>query len=136
MKGLFNDYRKCTSCGRYLPNDFKGDICGVCQEVELFAKVKDYIRNNNVNEYQLASHFNISIKLVKRWIAEGRIEYYIDANADNKYLVMCIDCGVPLSKENKGLLCPRCEMKRNAMRGYSSAEAGQGKMRFNIKGGK
>lgn len=133
MQGLFEDYVKCACCGRYLPRGAnEGDICGVCQEVELFAKVKDYVRNNRVNEYQLAMHFEIPLKLVKKWLNEGRIEYYIDENADNKYLVFCLDCGIPLSKDNKGLLCPRCELKRKNIKVYSNQIIDEGRIRFDI----
>lgn len=134
MQGLFKDYKKCPVCGRYLPDNADEDtVCAICREVELFAQVKDYIRNNQVNEYQLAAEFGISIKLVKKWISEGRIEYFLDENKNNKLLVFCLDCGVPLSQENRSLLCPRCQIKRETMHGYGSG-VGQGKMRFNVRG--
>ena len=37
--------------------------------------MKDYIRENNVNEFQVAEHFGIPLSIVKRWMRELRIEY-------------------------------------------------------------
>ena len=50
-------YKKCILCDRYLPVLHEDEICNICKEVELFAMVKDYIRANRVNEYQVAEHF-------------------------------------------------------------------------------
>ena len=116
--GLFSETKKCARCHRYLPDTYKDDVCQICKEVDLFAQVKDYIRNNNVNEYQVAEHFQIPKKLVKKWIKEGRIEYKVDEETA-KHLLYCIDCGSTM--RNTGtLLCNQCEAKRNKIIAYSN----------------
>lgn len=66
-------------------------------------RVKDYIRSNVVNEYMVADHFQISIKKVRNWIKEGRIEY---VEKDTQIVgTKCQRCGKPVSF---GTLCPDC----------------------------
>ena len=72
---LFEDDLHCEVCNRPLPANSKGTICTFCAEQMLFSEVKDYIRENDVTEYDVAVHFDIPIQQVKRWIREGRIEY-------------------------------------------------------------
>ena len=43
--------------------------------MNLFAEVKDYIRENDVKEIDVAEHFGIPVSKVRRWIKEGRIQY-------------------------------------------------------------
>ena len=74
-KQLFENVNQCKSCKRPLPKDYAQDLCTRCQEIQLFHDVKDYIRSNDVNEYEVADHFNIPLRQVKEWIREGRIEY-------------------------------------------------------------
>ena len=47
----------------------------VREEMELFDAVRNYIRENDVNEFGVAAHFGIPVSRVKAWIREGRIEY-------------------------------------------------------------
>ena len=67
----------------------------------IFALIKDYIRSNVVNEYMVAEHFHISLRKVRNWIKEGRIEYV----ENNTQIVgtKCQRCGKPVSF---GTLCP------------------------------
>lgn len=96
--------KNCTQCGRYLDIRYPSDICPVCQEINLFAEVKDYIRNNDVRETDVADHFNISIHKVREWIREGRIQY---KGIDEKNFVPlhCHVCGKPIEF---GSICPKC----------------------------
>ncbi|MCI5621394.1 MAG: hypothetical protein MR355_07555 [Lachnospiraceae bacterium] len=125
------DYRYCQRCKRVLPPSFKGEFCSVCQETELFAQVRDYVRENNVTEYQVAEHFQISVHLVKRWIREGRIEYR-DVREARIMANYCAHCGVQV---NFGSLCPKCLRLMNGdPRGFGYApnqpSEEEGKMRF------
>ena len=36
-----------------------------------FRNVRDYIRANTVNEYEVAEHFHIPLRQIKEWIREG-----------------------------------------------------------------
>ena len=79
----------------------------------LFQEVKEYIRANDVTEYDVASHFNLPLQQVKQWIREGRIEYK-DSHL-NTISMYCIKCGAPISF---GQLCPKC-LKQMNMAGHS-----------------
>lgn len=69
------NHKYCEHCGSPIPRSFELPYCASCQDTFLFKSVKEYIRNNNVNEFQVAEHFDIPLSLVKRWVREMRIEY-------------------------------------------------------------
>lgn len=124
---LFDNIKACENCKRPLPRDYKEALCPACIEARLFYDVRDYIRENDVNEYQVADHFNISIRQVKAWIREGRIEYKTDNSASIAGL-HCQRCGAAVSF---GALCPKCLKILNGNKGYGSAKSGENnKMRF------
>lgn len=68
-------YKYCEHCGQPIPRSSEFACCSSCQDTILFHAVKDYIRENNVNEFQVAEHFGIPLSIVKRWMRELRIEY-------------------------------------------------------------
>lgn len=98
-----NTTKECQSCHRTMPLKYPEDLCPSCKEIELFSQVKDFIRSNDVNEYAVASHFNIPVRKVKEWIHEGRIEYR-DVNEHN-ITSHCQVCGTKISF---GSLCTKC----------------------------
>ena len=65
----------CKECRRNLPPDYPGEVCPACKERILFSQVKDFIRENDVTEFDVSKHFDIPLFKVKGWIREGRIEY-------------------------------------------------------------
>jgi len=65
----------CKTCHCIIAKSSTDLICEACKERELFAEVKEYIRTHNVNEFQVAKHFNIPLSKVKSWIQDGRVEY-------------------------------------------------------------
>lgn len=65
QQGLFNNYKYCERCNRPLPLTYEDAICPDCQNQELFTNVKEYIRANDVTEYDVAEHFNIPLSKVK-----------------------------------------------------------------------
>ena len=75
-KNTSDKYKYCEFCGRTLPKHYEGTLCPTCQEAQLFRNVRDYIRANTVNEYEVAEHFHIPLRQIKEWIREGRIEYH------------------------------------------------------------
>lgn len=113
-----------------MSDNYKDDICPVCKEAELFSTVKEYIRTNDVNEHQVAEHFQISVRLVKKWIKEGRIDYKINKKTE-KQLLCCIDCGCVM-KNTGTILCPKCELKRRQIRTFTTPSIlnEEEKMRF------
>lgn len=69
------NHRYCEHCGQAIPRSSEFACCTECQNSILFRAVKDYIRENNVNEFEVAEHFGIPLRLVKQWMRELRIEY-------------------------------------------------------------
>ena len=117
FSGLFDNYKNCEYCRRELPENYKPDLCPHCMEIKLFNDVKEYIRNNRVNEYEVATHFNIPLFRIKAWIREGRIEYRTDDPSQNLSTMHCQNCGEPV---NFGNLCAKCRKLMNGKKGFSS----------------
>lgn len=65
----------CEYCGKPITRASEFNCCYFCQDTILFGKVKEYIRNNDVTEIQVAKHFGIPLRVVKQWIKEDRIGY-------------------------------------------------------------
>ena len=73
-QSLFDNVKVCENCKRPLPYNYTEALCPRCLDMMLFREVKEYIRTHDVNEYDVAQHFNIPLRQVKNWIKEGRIE--------------------------------------------------------------
>ena len=126
---LFDNLKFCSICRRPLPLDYDKEMCPGCIENQLFNEVKEYIRSKDVTEYQVAEHFQIPHRKVKRWIEEGRIEY--KEQGENRIMNLhCSKCGAPISFGN---LCQKCyKEKYNTRSGYAPLKEGaeENKMRF------
>ena len=55
-KKLDENVHECAQCGRILNKVYKDDLCPECKDLNLFAEVKDYIRENDVKEIDVAEH--------------------------------------------------------------------------------
>lgn len=93
-------YRYCKNCGRVLSPTYEAELCPTCEENQLFDKVRDYIRKNDVTEMQVAEHFGIPQKKVKAWIKEGRIEYKEDGDKRHWYPSVVQDVEQKLPSEH------------------------------------
>lgn len=102
------DRKECKLCRKFLPTTYEEDYCPHCKEIILFSKVKEYIRSNTVNEFQVSEHFGIPLRKIKSWIREGRIEYALRNTDDGKKMSFntCVACGLPIKS---GQFCPKCE---------------------------
>lgn len=127
--GLFGKIKQCEYCKRALPLHYEADYCPKCLDARLFNDVKDFIRSNTVNEYEVAAHFNIPLKQVKEWIREGRIEYRTDNSSNTISGMHCQRCGAPVTF---GSLCPKCLKLLNSNKGLSSngSPMADSKMRY------
>lgn len=114
-EGLFGNYKYCELCRKPLSLDYEDTLCPLCLEHQLFQKVKEFIRENDVNEYDVAEEFNIPLHQVKHWIREGRIEYK-DKRLNNITL-HCVTCGAPI---NFGTHCSKCMRQKNTV-GHSTS---------------
>lgn len=118
-EGLFGKYKQCEFCGRPLPNDYQDVLCPRCRDNQLFHDVKEFIRANRVNEYEVADHFGIPLKQVKAWIREGRIEYNTAAPGETISGMHCQRCGAPVTF---GSLCPKCLKLLNGGHGSAATD--------------
>lgn len=110
-QSLFNNYKYCEICRNPLPLNYERDLCPACEREQLFREVKEYIRANDVTEYDVALEFNIPLHQVKQWIREGRIEYKENhLNTSLNTQKKCIQCGAPVPFENT--LCSKCKRKQ------------------------
>lgn len=127
QQGLFNNYKYCEYCGTTLSLDFEDNICPACKEQQLFREVKNFIRDNDVTEYDVARHFNIPFQRVKQWVREGRIEYKENPDGEKIIATHCKECGIPISF---GTLCAKCLKKQN-ISGFSKITRDEpGRMRY------
>ena len=99
---LFDNMKFCAVCHRTLSETYEGELCPACQENQLFSEVKEYIRANDVTEYQVAEHFNIPKLLVKKWIAEGRVEY-----KEQEERIVNLHCSMCGEQITFGTLCQK-----------------------------
>ena len=99
----------CEFCQKPLPAKYRRTVCPSCVERLLFQKVKEYIRANDVNEYQVASKFNIPLSTVQNWIREGRIEYKEKPN-QKVITTHCQICDAPIAF---GTLCAKCRKEQS-----------------------
>ena len=125
------DYKYCEFCMSPIPRNQEIPYCVPCQEKIIFQHVKDYIRANDVNEFQVADHFGIPLRMVKEWIKEGRIEY--KKTPDGKRTInsnmLCEKCGAPITF---GTICTKClrSLSKN-IHGYDMQKVHEDdKMRF------
>ncbi|MCI8893921.1 MAG: hypothetical protein HFI41_04585 [Lachnospiraceae bacterium] len=106
----FEDIKYCDICHRPLPMEYKPNLCPICKEEELFSQVRDYIRSNDVNEHDVAEHFGLSVRQVKEWIREGRIEYKANQPISITPLY-CLACGATIAF---GSYCQTCYKLKHA----------------------
>lgn len=126
QKGLFENVKYCSVCRRPLPLNFEPDRCPLCEENELFHQVKEFIRSRDVTEYDVAEKFHISIRKVKGWIKEGRIEYkdLPEKKIDGMH---CAICGEPIQF---GAYCQKCYKLKNAPKYEYTGTVEDERMRF------
>lgn len=107
-KYLFEGFKYCEICHRNIPLNYQETTCPACSEYLLFQQVKEYIRSEDVNEYQVADRFRIPLSLVRKWIREGRIQY--KETTKGKVRMHCQICGAQVSF---GSICPKCLKEQN-----------------------
>ena len=118
-------YHICRVCHINLPPFYPDSICPMCQENELFMAVKDFIRENDVNENDVSEHFNIPISQVRGWIKEGRISYKEMRGirtTDGKEARICRECGMLLPTSCKDNICKNCANLIDAARQHAKAK--------------
>ena len=120
-----NNMRSCKECRRDLPEEYNEEVCPACKERILFSQVKEFIRENDVTEFDVAKEFEIPLFKVKGWIREGRIEYKELQQPTVKH-IHCQKCGKAISF---GSLCTECLRKAN-ISGSAAFTSGEEEDRF------
>ena len=127
------DVKVCRNCGRRLIRSAQNGLCPMCAEQELFNDVRDYIRANDVKDYDVAAKFGLPLSKVKEWIRQGRIQYKDDPTMKASIMGnFCEICGSPISF---GTVCPKCmkAKKKENIKGVAITQPnsdGDKKMRF------
>lgn len=111
-------YKTCEFCNAPLPKNSTETLCMNCYDRVLFLEVKEFIRENDVNEFQVAEHFGLPLRVIKNWINEGRIQYKEDASGQHIIAnSRCVVCGAPVTF---GTRCSKCQKKSNKnIQGFS-----------------
>lgn len=109
---LFAENKFCSWCHCPLPSDAESDYCQACEKSAEFRKVREYVRENIVNEFELANAFGIPLRQVKKWIREGRLEYREVQNVITS--LTCEKCGKHIQFGN---FCPECNHQMHGIQG-------------------
>ena len=123
---LDTETKYCPQCGTQLNEMYPHELCPNCMEQNLFTEVKEYIRENEVREQDVAEHFNIPVRKVRSWIKEGRIQYKGD-DKDTISGLHCRFCGKPISF---GVACSECHSLQNLQVVAAAQKNGEEAMRF------
>ncbi len=100
---LFQGGKFCLWCHCPIPMSSESEYCENCQESIRFREIRDYVREHDVNEFQLAEEFGLPLRKVKQWIREGRLEY---KELNNTMVNLhCQRCGKAI---HFGNFCPEC----------------------------
>lgn len=120
------EQKTCSQCGRYLNDTYKEELCPACIEMNLFSKVKEYIRENDVRESDVAEHFDIPLGKVRGWIREGRIQY----RGENGQTLSGVHCQICGKSIEFGTLCAECHKLQGLQVVAKQYEQEKSAMRF------
>lgn len=98
------DVRNCAKCGRIFQYLVGAPICPKCKdkEEEEFQLVKTYIYDNkNANMMEVSNQTGVQMKLIERFIREGRLML----SEDSPIFLRCEKCGTQI---RTGRYCQTC----------------------------
>lgn len=98
--------KNCARCGKVI-NSGPIELCDECTEKERieFGKIKAYLETNpGATVFQVSTDLNVSIKNIKRYLREDRLEI-ADRGAKTTSFLTCIKCGAPI---RSGYYCISC----------------------------
>lgn len=98
------EVRNCAKCGRIFQYLVGIPICPKCKEKEEqdFQLVKTYIYDNkNANMMEVSNQTGVSMKLIERFIREGRLML----SEDSPIFLKCEKCGTQI---RTGRFCQSC----------------------------
>ncbi len=100
------DVRNCKRCGK-IYNYMGSAVCNNClqQEQEDFDKIREYLfKNPNSSTAEVSEATGIELKVISRFLKEGRLEADYIRMSDDSALT-CEKCGKPV---NSGRFCEKC----------------------------
>jgi flagellar operon protein (TIGR03826 family) len=106
------DVRNCKRCGK-IYNYTGSAVCGNClrQEQEDFEKIREYLfRNPNSSTAEVSEATGVELKVISRFLKEGRIEADYIKMSDGSELT-CEKCGKPVQS---GRFCEGCVKEMQA----------------------
>ena len=109
---LFQENKFCAWCHCPIPIDSETEFCKNCEASMQFREIREYVREPDVNEFQLAETFGIPLRQVKQWIREGRLEYKEIMNTVTS--LHCQRCGKSIQFGN---FCPECNRAEYGVKG-------------------
>ncbi len=128
-RALFADYFYCSGCKKLLPKEYEFEKCPFCIENDLFKEVREYIRANDVTEYDVAEAFEIPVSRVKEWISQGRIQYKQDK--DKNYIGHhCARCGGLIPQGEFCISCRNILKRQKGTLVYDLDDFDDSKMRY------
>lgn len=101
------DVRNCRNCKRLFNYLGGTPICPECEKEleEKFHIVKEYVRSNpKVAIATVAEENGVSVKQIKQWVREERLEF----SADSQIGLECESCGTLI---RTGRFCEACKDK-------------------------
>lgn len=120
MDALFQGGKFCSWCHCPIPTDSESEYCDSCQESMQFREIREYVREHDVNEFQLAEAFELPLRQVKQWIREGRLEYKDEQHS--MVNLHCQKCGKSIQFGN---YCPECNRAMLGVQGgFETLKAG------------
>jgi flagellar operon protein (TIGR03826 family) len=106
------DVRNCKRCGK-IYNYTGSAVCGNClrQEQEDFEKIREYLfKNPNSSTAEVSEATGIELKVISRFLKEGRLEADYIRMSDDSALT-CEKCGKPIIS---GRFCEGCVKQMQA----------------------
>lgn len=103
---------ECVRCHRLFERVALEEVCPVCYPIEEreFDSIREYLAAHpGATSSELVSELNVSIKSIKRYLKEERLEII----GDNKGFIRCELCGTPI---NSGRFCGNCYKEGIAQR--------------------
>lgn len=111
--------KKCLGCNTFIDASEGKDYCSNCmfehfnqgdeeQQETLYLRVREYLLENpRTPKTVIADIMNISVKVIDKWIREGKIEEVEGMMASpEKKSSNCTKCG---KKIQSGILCDNCK---------------------------
>lgn len=101
------DVRNCKRCGK-IYNYTGSAVCNNClrQEQEDFEKIREYLfRNPNSSAAEVSEALGIELKVISRFLKEGRLEADYIRMSDEDSVLTCEKCGRPIKS---GRFCENC----------------------------